>query len=394
MTTILLKLFVPNYKNEKDPKIRTAVGKLAGWVSIAVNALLALLKILAGVFLMGGSVSVIADGVNNLSDSASGIISLLGFKLSEKPADEEHPYGHGRYEYLAGLMVALCVMLIGVELFMSSIEHILSPSPVTLRPLAIVILVFSILLKLWLMYFNKSLGRKIASDTLKATAADSRNDVLSTGAVLIAGIISHYTVLDLDGWVGVAVALFILYNGFGLVKETINPLLGRAPSPERVAELKSMVHSYPGVLGTHDLMMHDYGPGRQFASVHVELSSDTDVLEGHDLIDRIERAVYEQLGIHLVVHYDPICTTDERLSAFSMWLHKEIQTVHPELDVHDLRMVPCEEHTNVIFDCLMPHGIRMSEKQLREAVGTLVKSYDPTFVAVINIDRYYIGKSR
>ena len=391
MTSLLLRLFVKDHQNTKDPKVRASIGKLAGKVSMAANVVLALLKILAGFLFLGGSVSVIADGVNNLSDSASGFLSLLGFKLAEKPADEEHPYGHGRYEYLSGLMVALMIMVIGIELLMSSIEKIFSPSPVTFSIPAMAILVFSILSKLWLMYFNKKLSRMIVSDALKATAADNRNDVISTSAVLLAGIVSPLINFNLDGYVGVLVALFILYSGFGIVKDTIDPLLGRSPSPERVAEIKELIRSYDGVLGIHDLMIHDYGPGRQFASVHVELSSDTDVLQGHDLIDRIERELYARLGLHLVVHYDPVCISDERLNAFSQWLKQEIQSIHPELEIHDLRMVPCEGHTNVIFDCVLPYKMKLSEKQVKDQLIFQIGKHYPDYLPVINMEHSFVG---
>jgi cation diffusion facilitator family transporter len=391
MTSLLLRLFVKDHQNTKDPKVRASIGKLAGKVSMAANVVLALLKILAGFLFLGGSVSVIADGVNNLSDSASGFLSLLGFKLAEKPADEEHPYGHGRYEYLSGLMVALMIMVIGIELLMSSIEKIFSPSPVTFSIPAMAILVFSILSKLWLMYFNKKLSRMIVSDALKATAADNRNDVISTSAVLLAGIVSPLINFNLDGYVGVLVALFILYSGFGIVKDTIDPLLGRSPSPERVAEIKELIRSYDGVLGIHDLMIHDYGPGRQFASVHVELSSDTDVLQGHDLIDRIERELYARLGLHLVVHYDPVCISDERLNAFSQWIKQEIQSIHPELEIHDLRMVPCEGHTNVIFDCVLPYKMKLSEKQVKDQLIFQIGKHYPDYLPVINMEHSFVG---
>jgi cation diffusion facilitator family transporter len=391
MTSLLLRLFVKDHQNTKDPKVRASIGKLAGKVSMAANVVLALLKILAGFLFLGGSVSVIADGVNNLSDSASGFLSLLGFKLAEKPADEEHPYGHGRYEYLSGLMVALMIMVIGIELLMSSIEKIFSPSPVTFSIPAMAILVFSILSKLWLMYFNKKLSRMIVSDALKATAADNRNDVISTSAVLLAGIVSPLINFNLDGYVGVLVALFILYSGFGIVKDTIDPLLGRSPSPERVAEIKELIRSYDGVLGIHDVMIHDYGPGRQFASVHVELSSDTDVLQGHDLIDRIERELYARLGLHLVVHYDPVCISDERLNAFSQWIKQEIQSIHPELEIHDLRMVPCEGHTNVIFDCVLPYKMKLSEKQVKDQLIFQIGKHYPDYLPVINMEHSFVG---
>jgi cation diffusion facilitator family transporter len=287
-------------------------------------------------------------------------------------------------------MVALLIMVIGIELLMSSIEKIFSPSPATFSIPATVILLFSILSKLWLMYFNKKLSRMIVSDALKATAADNRNDVLSTSAVLIASIISPFINFNLDGYVGVLVALFILYSGFGIVKDTIDPLLGRSPTPERVAEIKELSRSYDGVLGIHDLMIHDYGPGRQFASVHVELSSDTDVLQGHDLIDRIERELYARLGLHLVVHYDPICIDDENLNSFYEWLKKEVKAIHPDLDIHDLRMVPCEEHTNVIFDCVLPYKMTLDEKQVKDTLSLLIGQNYPGYLPVINMEHSFV----
>lgn len=390
MTELLLKIFVKDYKDTEKTAVRTAIGKLAGGVAITVNILLSLLKILSGVFLLGGSVSVIADGANNLSDAASGFISFAGFKMSEKPADEEHPYGHGRYEYLSGLMVALLIMVIGVELLKSGIEKIISPSQSDFSPVAVGVLVFSILTKFWLMFFNRNLAKRISSDTLKATSADSRNDVISTSAVLVATLITHFSSLDLDGYMGVAVALFILYSGFGLVKNTIDPLLGKAPSAEKVHEIKTKIMSYPSVLGTHDLMVHDYGPGRQFASVHVELSSEVDVLEGHDLIDRIEQDFLHEQGLHLVIHYDPICNS-EALGAFRLWLQRKATEIDPSLSVHDLRMVPTAHHTNVIFDCVVPYSCPLSDSQVKSALIALISENYPAYRPVINIDKSYIS---
>ena len=390
MTEWILKLFVKDYKNAERPSVRSAIGKTAGGVAIGVNVLLSLLKILAGAFLLGGSVSVIADGVNNLSDAASGLISLLGFKLAEKPADAEHPYGHGRYEYLSGLMVALLILVIGVELLKSSVVKIFSPEKTGFSLIALGILLFSVLGKLWLMYFNRNLSLRIHSETLRATSADSRNDVITTLSVLIAALISRFTGFDLDGYIGAAVALFILYSGYGLVKSTIDPLLGRAPDQAFINRIEKKVLSYEGVLGTHDLMVHDYGPGRQFASIHVEISADIDALKGHDLIDRIEQD-FKKEGLSVVIHYDPICNSDSELGEFRLWLEQEVKKIDPSLSVHDIRMVPCATHTNLIFDCVVPLSSQKSDRQVKEELTTIIRDSYPAYLPVIHIDRSYLS---
>ncbi|MBS6440621.1 MAG: cation transporter [Clostridiales bacterium] len=390
MTEWILKLFVKDYKNAERPSVRSAIGKTAGGVAIGVNVLLSLLKILAGAFLLGGSVSVIADGVNNLSDAASGLISLLGFKLAEKPADAEHPYGHGRYEYLSGLMVALLILVIGVELLKSSVVKIFSPGKTGFSLIALSILLFSILGKLWLMYFNRNLSLRIHSETLRATSADSRNDVITTLSVLIAALISRFTGFDLDGYIGAAVALFILYSGYGLVKSTIDPLLGKAPDQSFIDHIEQKVLSYEGVLGTHDLMVHDYGPGRQFASIHVEISADIDALKGHELIDRIEQD-FKKEGLSVVIHYDPICNSDSELGEFRLWLEQEVKKIDPSLSIHDIRMVPCATHTNLIFDCVVPSSSQKSDRQVKEELTTIIRDSYPAYLPVIHIDRSYLS---
>ena len=381
MTDWILKLFVKDYKNTESP---------TGGDAIGVNVLLSLLKILAGAFLLGGSVSVIADGVNNLSDAASGLISLLGFKLAEKPADAEHPYGHGRYEYLSGLMVALLILVIGVALLKSSVVKIFSPGKTGFSLIALSILLFSVLGKLWLMYFNRNLSLRIHSETLRATSADSRNDVITTLSVLIAALVSRFTGFDLDGYIGAAVALFILYSGYGLVKSTIDPLLGKAPDQSFIDHIEQKVLSYEGVLGTHDLMVHDYGPGRQFASIHVEISADIDALKGHELIDRIEQD-FKKEGLSVVIHYDPICNSDSELGEFRLWLEQEVKKIDPSLSVHDIRMVPCATHTNLIFDCVVPLSSQKSDRQVKEELTTIIRDSYPAYLPVIHIDRSYLS---
>ena len=286
MGSWLIKKFIKDYENTEDLAVRAAYGKLSGLIGIFCNMLLFLGKFLVGTF--SGSVSITADAVNNLSDAASSIISLVGFRLAERPADADHPYGHARYEYLSGLTVAVLILLIGFELLKNSLDKVLHPAVVEFQAMTAIVLIGSILVKLWMAALNYRMGKSIHSSTLEATAADSRNDVISTTAVLIAALLSHFFHVDLDGYMGIAVAAFILFSGVGLIKETLDPLLGKAPDPELVAQIEKKILSYPGVLGIHDLLIHDYGPGRLFASVHVEMSAEEDVLKSHDIIDTIE----------------------------------------------------------------------------------------------------------
>ena len=383
----LVKKFIKDYENTGDLKVRAAYGKLSGKVGIFCNAFLFLGKFIVGT--VSGSVSITADAVNNLSDAASSIISLIGFKMAEKPADADHPYGHARYEYLSGLTVAVMIILIGVELFKSSLDKVLNPSPVDFSAAAAVVLIGSIIVKLWMSLFNRSLGKKINSATLEATSADSRNDVISTSAVLIAALITHFAKVDLDGYMGVAVAVFILYSGIGLVKDTLDPLLGSAPDPALVDHIQKKILSYDGVLGTHDLMIHDYGPGRKFASVHVEMAAEDDVIKSHDVIDNIERDFLENENLNLIVHYDPIITGDEKINDLRSWLSDQVKAINPELSIHDLRVVPGNTHTNLIFDCVMPYDINMTESELKREIRKRVNLKDPDYYCVMTIDSSY-----
>ncbi|MBQ9948112.1 MAG: cation transporter, partial [Oscillospiraceae bacterium] len=361
MTGVLVKLFVKNNKDIQNVKVRAAYGKLSGWVGIVCNILLCVGKFLAG--FISGSVSITADAANNLSDASSSIINLLGFKLAEQSADDEHPYGHARYEYISGFIIAVLVIVIGFELLKSSIEKVVSPTAVEFSWVSVGVLAASIIVKLWMMLFNKKIGKLINSQSLEATAADSRNDCISTLAVLAAALISHFTSVELDGWMGILVAAFILYSGAGLVKEAMSPLLGKAPDPELVEHIRDKVMSYEGVLGTHDLMVHDYGPGRIFASVHVEMAAEADVLESHDIIDNIERDFLGE-GLNLVVHFDPIVTSDSAVGDTRREIAEIASKIDERLSIHDLRMVPGPTHTNVIFDCVVPHNFSMTDEEL------------------------------
>uniref|UniRef100_UPI0034A28185 cation diffusion facilitator family transporter n=1 Tax=Enorma massiliensis TaxID=1472761 RepID=UPI0034A28185 len=325
---------------------------------------------------------------------ASNIVSLLGFKLASRPADPEHPYGHGRYEYLAGLVVAALVLAIGINLAWSSVQKIIAPSPTEFSGALVAVLVLSIAVKLWMAAFNRSIGRRINSDTLEATAVDSRNDVISTAAVLACACISRATGVDLDGWAGLAVGAFICWSGVGLLRDTVSPLLGQAPSPELVEHIHDKILSYPGVLGTHDLMVHDYGPGRQFASAHVEMAAEADPLESHDLIDNIEQDFKMEDGLIVTLHYDPIVTDDPEVRDMRHWISHAVENIDPRITVHDLRCAPGPTHTNVIFDCVRPAESALSADELRERVARLVQEHYPRTIAKITVDESYVSSQQ
>ena len=383
----LIKRLIPNAEKTELPEVRTAYGKASSVLGILLNILLFAGKLLAGI--LSGAVSVTADAFNNLTDAASSIVSLLGFYMSNKPADEEHPFGHGRYEYLSGLIISFIIMLIGFELLKTSVDKLLYPTAVSFNWLTAAILAISIFAKLWLMRLNQNIGKLIRSKTLIAAASDSRNDVIATGVILAALLITHFTGFRLDGWMGLFAALFILINGFGLIKETLDPLLGRAPDPELVQQIHEQIMHYPGVLGTHDLIVHDYGPGRQFISAHVEMAAEEDVLISHDTIDNIERELQDMLKLHVVLHYDPISTSCEHTNDLRNWISSEISVIDPRLTIHDLRIVTGPTHTNVIFDCVVPHDLEMTDGEVRAAISALVKRAYADHNCVITIDRSY-----
>lgn len=368
---------------------RTRIGALAGMVCIVVNVLLCAAKAMVGV--MSGSVSIVADALNNLSDASSNIVSVLGFKLASKPADPEHPYGHGRYEYLSGLAVAVLVLLVAVELIKSSVDKIINPAPVEYSIALVVVLSLSIAVKFWMATFNKSLGQKIDSETLIATAQDSKNDCLATGAVLASALIANYSSIQLDAWTGLAVGAYIAWSGVELLRDTVDPLLGSAPDPKLVASIRERIMSYPGVLGTHDLMVHDYGPGRQFASAHVEMAAETDPMESHDILDNIEQAFKDEDGLIVTLHYDPIVTDDPAVVDMRNRIDAMAKDIDPRLSVHDLRTVPGPTHTNVIFDCLRPDDMEMSPADLRGELARRVVNAYPDAVAKITVDNDYVS---
>ena len=392
MTEWLIRRFVKDPDDTASVAARTRYGQFAGIVGIVCNLLLCLGKGAIGI--LAGSVSIVADAVNNLSDASSNIISLLGFKLASKPADPEHPYGHGRYEYLAGLAVAILIVFIGWELLQTSFDKIMNPGPTEFNAAVVCVLALSILVKLWMMAFNRTVGRRIGSTTLEATAVDSRNDVVSTAVVLACAAASHFAGIDLDGWVGLAVGVFILYSGVQLIRETIDPLLGRVPDPELVSHIHDTIMSYPGVLGTHDLMVHDYGPGRQFASAHVEMPVEADPMESHDLIDNIEQDFKERDGLIVTLHYDPIVTDDPEVNDMRNWIDAQVKTIDGRMSIHDLRTVPGPTHVNVLFDCVKPADLALSDKELADRVSALVTARYPKAICKITVDQSYVSSQQ
>ena len=360
-------------------------GRRAGLVGIICNLFLFGGKLLAGI--LSGSMSITADALNNLSDASSSLVTLLGFKLAEKPADEDHPYGHARFEYLSALAVAVMILFIGFELAKSSISKIIHPEAVEFTALTAGILLGSIAVKLWLSLYNLRLGKAIQSDTLLATAADSRNDCIATGAVLVSGVIEHFSGWKIDGFMGLAVAIFILYSGIDMAKNTISPLLGEAAGPELREQILDQLRTTPDVLGWHDLMVHDYGPGRRFASIHVEMDCRQNPLQCHEIIDNLERECYESHGIHLVIHYDPVVTDDPELRRLKELVLKILKNMDSRLEIHDFRMVVSPGHTNLIFDMAVPADLTNRQKELKVKLDAeLNQSAQTTYYTVITFD--------
>lgn len=385
MTNLLLRLFIKDRQNTTDSKVRAAIGMLSGIVGIVCNVLLAVGKLVLGT--LAASVSITADALNNLSDAASSIVTLVGFRLAEMPADANHPYGHARFEYLSGLAVSAMIVVIGVELAKSSVMKIFNPAPVEFSGAVAVVLVGSIAVKLWMSVFNRKLGGMIDSSTLAATAADSRNDCISTGAVLIAAIVEYVTSWTVDGYMGLAVALFILYSGAKLARETISPLLGEAASPELQQLIVDYIGSNPKVLGYHDLMVHDYGPGQRFASIHVEMDKDEDPLVCHEIIDDMERECFCSHGIHLVIHYDPVVTDNPELDRMRRLVTTLLQVKDSRLSMHDFRMVPGAGHTNLIFDVSLPNDLLGQEQQIKRTLEAALNDLgEGTYYTVITFD--------
>ncbi len=381
----IIKLFVKDYGKTESPAVREKVGKVAGLVGITTNLLLFLIKFLAGVF--SHSLAIMADAVNNLTDSGSSVIMLVGFKLAGKPADEKHPFGHARMEYLSGVIVSFIVLFLGIQLGRSSVEKIITPEETSYGLWTILILIVSIGLKLWQCLFYRKAGKKIHSEALIATSGDSRNDAVTTAVVLLGALITRVWGWNLDGVLGLAVAAFILVSGVKLIMETGNPLLGVAPEKELVEDIYETILSYEGVIGIHDLAVHSYGVGRCFASVHCEVPAEEDILKSHDIIDNIERDFEENKGIHLVIHLDPIVTGDERTNLLKEQVKECVRKIYPETSIHDFRVVWGVTHSNIVFDVAAPFSLADSEQQIKDRISQEISCLDKSYRTVITVDR-------
>ena len=384
MTNLLIKLFIKDNNNIKKANIRTSYGKLASTVGILCNIVLAACKFAIGFF--SGSIAIAADALNNLTDATSSIVTLVGFKISEKPADSEHPFGHARSEYLSGLFVAIIILFLGVETFQTSIGKILNPTEVEFSMVTVAVLVLSVLLKVWMTFFNNKLADIINSQALKTTAIDSRNDAISTTAILIVGVVSITAKINLDGIMGAIVSVIIMWSGVSAIKETIKPILGECANEELAQKVAKKILSYDGVLGMHDLMLHDYGPSSRFASVHVEMDASTDIMESHDIIDDIERDFAKQENIHLVIHFDPVITDDVQLNETREFVYQVLQNIDKRLTMHDFRMVKGPLHTNLIFDVVVPYDFHMTTKQLKTEIDSHLESEKVVLYTVITFD--------
>ena len=385
MTDLILRIFVRDHKNTEDPAVRDKCGRVAGAVGIVTNFLLFLMKIIVGTVFH--SVSVTADAVNNLTDSGSSVVTLIGFKMASKPADEKHPFGHARIEYLSGVIVSFIVIFLGLQLGISSIEKILTPEENALTPVALVVLVISILAKLWQCLFYRKVGRMIKSESVEATSKDSRNDVIATSVVLLGAVITMLTDVNLDGYMGAAVALFIVFSGVQLTISTADPLLGQAPEGELVQTITEKMLSYPGIIGMHDLAVHNYGVGRCFASAHCEVDAKNDILVSHDLIDNIERDFSRDLGIHMVIHLDPVIVGDARTDALHRKVQSLVTALYPTVTIHDFRVIWGVTHSNIVFDAAVPFSVKDSDAVITQKLEAEIQKLDPDYRTVVTIDR-------
>ncbi|MGN1197248.1 MAG: cation diffusion facilitator family transporter [Acetatifactor sp.] len=385
MITLLSNLFIKNKSEMKNPTVRQAYGMLCGGVGIFLNLMLFAGKFLAG--LLSSSIAITADAFNNLSDAGSSIITLLGFKIAGQKPDPEHPFGHGRVEYISGLGVSVLILLMGIELVKGSVSKIIHPEELTFSPVIIVILLASILVKCYMFYYNRTLGKKLDSAAMSATAMDSISDCLATTVVLIATLVGHFTSITIDGWCGLLVGLFICRAGIMAAKETIGPLLGQPPSPEFVEQVSNIVMSYEEVIGLHDLIVHDYGPGRVLISLHAEVPADGNILTLHDVIDTIEQELKTTLNCHAVIHMDPVQVGDEETDRLKAMVKDIIAQIDSSLTIHDFRIVTGPTHTNLIFDVVTPFDFRLTDSELTALIQEKVKQENPGYFTVIQVDK-------
>ena len=385
MTDFILKLFVKNYDDKKDPAVRRRCGSAVAVIGIIVNLFLAAFKLFAGI--LSGAISITADAVNNLSDAGSQVVSLITFKISAKPADRDHPFGYARIEYVASMIVSFLILFVSVSLFSESVQKIINPTESDYSILVMVILAVSVLAKLWLFFFGRSAGKKINSDVIRASATDSLSDAGATLAVLISAIIARASGFDIDGYMGVIVAVIIFIAGIKVLNETKNSILGSAPEPEVVEGIHEIVKQYPQILGIHDMVVHNYGPGNTICSFHAEVDGKVDIFETHDCIDNVERHLHNELGIRATIHMDPIVTDDEKVSALRARVAAVVKEVDMRLTIHDFRYVEGITHSNLIFDITVPFEVKESNERVKELVSDKIAEIDPNYFAVITIDR-------
>lgn len=391
MTNILIKLFIKDYKNIKDENIRRKYGELGSFVGISSNIVLFIIKILVGTFI--GSVAIMADSFNNLSDSLSSIITLVGFKLGAKPADEEHPFGHGRMEYISGLIVSFIIMLIGFEFLRTSFFKVINPENISFSYATIFILLITVLIKVWQAFFNKKIGTLINSHSLIATATDSRNDVIVTSVTILSLIIFKFFSINLDGYFSIIVSIFLMYSGFTLARETLSPLLGEAVDNELAEKIKSIALSYEGIIGVHDILVHNYGPNKSIASLHVEVPSDVNINKSHEIIDLIEKHIQKELNIFLTIHMDPVNINDDRIEPILNTIKDVFKKYNDELDTHDHRLVDGENRINFIFDLVIPYNFsKEKEINLISDIKSSVSKLDERYKCIINIEKSFINK--
>ena len=387
MVTLLSKIFIKNRTDYQDEKVRESYGLITGALGIALNILVSVAKIVIGI--ITGAISILADGLNNMSDAGSSIISMVGFKLSNKPVDSKHPFGHGRIEYVSGLIVAVIVVVVGIELIISSIQNIVTPKEVNISVLSMCILAFSIVVKLYMFFYNYVFAKKINSLSMKATAMDSIGDAISTSAVLICSIVTYLTGLVLDPYAGILVGLFILITGGKTLAEIVNRLIGEAPDKKLVAEITAFVLNYPIVRGIHDLVVHNYGEGRKMISLHVEIPSDSDIMEAHDVIDNIEHDLSQKFRCHALIHMDPVKTDDPHVNELKGVVTGVVSSINPEFTIHDFRMNEGPTHTNLIFDLVVPPENIKRADEIVKTVAARVREVNATYNCVINVDIKY-----
>lgn len=389
MVTLLAKWFIKEKPTGTDMRVRHLYGMLGSILGIALNLLLVAGKLVAGA--LSGSIAITADGLNNLSDAGSSLITLIGIKMARQRPDEGHPFGHGRMEYVAGLLVAVVILLMGFELLQSSVAKIISPQPVTFSWLTTAILAASIGIKLYMAAYNRRIGKAIDSAPMRTTAVDSLSDSIATGVVLLAMVVMHFTGLMIDGWCGLLVSLFILYAGLTALRDTVNLLLGQPPKPAYIQQIRGIVMAHPEVIGVHDLMVHDYGPGRCSITLHAEVSASGDLLEMHDAIDNIENELHETLGCHALIHMDPIETDNALTDATRARVAEVVKGLDERVTIHDFRMVSGPTHTNLIFDVSVPFDVKIGEKDIKKRVSHMIRALDDTFFAVVTVDRVSEG---